>query len=192
MTDVGMRDWLSKALWPLSSWVLAIGAVLALTGLAAPSSSAGSQFERFDRSGIEFEYPSRWFVTVRPLSNGVNPRYRFAVSTVRVRRTGADSGPCLPGIAQQLPDDAVLVYLREALGADRARSLRRMPPRPRGFRLPTRTDRSLCGFGPGGRWVPFKDAGRAFYLGVYVGSGAPASSVRLLGRMLDGMEIRPT
>lgn len=192
MTDVGMRSWLSKTRWLLCSSILAIGAVLGPAGLAASSSSAGSQLERFDQSGIEFDYPSRWFVTVRPLSNAVNPKYRFAVSTVKVRRTGADTGPCLPGIAQQLPDGAVLAYLREALGADRARSLPRMQPRPRSFRLPTRTDRSLCGFGRGGRWVPFKDAGRAFYLGVYVGSRASASSIRMLRRMLDGMEIRPT
>ena len=65
-----------------------------------------------------------------------------------------------------------------------------MPRRPRSFRLPA-ADSSLCGFGPGGRWIPFKDGGRAFYLGVYVGSLAPESSSRALARLLDRMRIVP-
>jgi hypothetical protein len=49
---------------------------------------------------------------------------------------------------------------------------------------------SLCGFGPGG-WVPFRAAGRAFYLGVYVGPRAAANRTRTLRRLLDGMRIEP-
>lgn len=159
--------------------------------LVASPSSAGAKHARFERYGIAFEYPSKWFVTTRPLSNGVNPVYRFAVSTVPVRRTPADSGPCLPGIARQLPPDAVLAYLREALGRDRVLSLPRMPRRPRGFRLPTQADTGLCGWERGGLWVPFKDAGGAFYLGVYVGPKASAPTRRALKRLLDGMRIDP-
>lgn len=178
------RRWLRSRGWALSL-------VLALAVLIAASSTGAAELKRFDRAGIAFEHPSSWFVTTRPLSNGTNPRYRFAVSTVRVRRTTRDVGPCLPGIARQLPPDAVLAYLREALGADRARSLPRMPPRPRTFRLPTRADSYLCGFAGRTRWVPFKQAGRAFYLGVYVGPRAPASTKRALKRLLDRMQIEP-
>jgi hypothetical protein len=159
--------------------------------LAASPSSAGENHARVERYRIAFEYPSTWFVTTRPLSNGLNPVYRFTVSTVPVRRTPADDGPCLPGIARQLPPNAVLAYLREALGADRVLSLQRMPRRPRGFRLPTQADTGLCGWERGGRWVPFKDAGRAFYLGLYVGPNASASKRRALKRLLDGMRIEP-
>jgi hypothetical protein len=156
---------------------------------AASPSSAGNGSARFDRHGIAFEYPSRWFVTTRPLSNGANPIYRFTVSTSPVRRTSADEGPCLPGVARQLRRTAVLAYLREALGADRALSLPRLPRRPRSFRLPTSADRSLCGFDRGSRWVPFKEAGRAFYLGVYVGPKATMTARRALQSLLDGMQI---
>jgi hypothetical protein len=170
--------------WALSSF-------LGLVVVMASPSSAATEFKRFDRSGIAFDYPSGWFVTTRPLSNGVNPVYRFAVSTVRVRRTNQDIGPCLPGIARQLPLGAVLAFLREAVGADRTRSLPRMRPRPRGFRLPTPTDSYLCGFTGRTRWLPFKQAGRAFYLGIYVGPRAPESTKRSLKQLLDHMQIQP-
>ena len=159
--------------------------------LVAATPAAGSAADRFDRHGISFTFPSGWSLTTRPLSNGVNPTYRFAVGTAPVRRTPRDDGPCLPGVARQVSRSDVLAYLREAVGADRARSLPRMPRRPRTFRLPTSADTSLCGFGPGGRWIPFKDAGRAFYLGIYVGPHAPEGSSRALGRLLDRMRIDP-
>jgi hypothetical protein len=166
--------------------------VIVIVGMvvtAASPSSAGTGPDRFDRYGIAFEYPSRWFVATKPLSNGANPIYRFTVSSSPVRRTSADEGPCLPGVARQLRQTAVLAYLREALGADRALSLPRLPRRPRTFRLPTRADRSLCGFDRGSRWVPFKDAGRAFYLGIYVGPNATVTTRRALQSLLDGMLI---
>jgi hypothetical protein len=146
---------------------------------------------RFDANGIGFDYPSRWFVTVRPLSPATNPAYRFAVSSAPVRRTAADEGPCLPGVARQLPPDAVLAYLREALGADRTRALPRMPQRPARFPLPPPTGGGLCGFEQGGgRWYPFKNGDRAFYLGIHVGPEASTASRRALKGLLDGMEIR--
>ena len=128
-------------------------------------------------------------MTTAPLSNGINPAYRVAVSTVPISRTPEDLGPCLAGIAKQLPANGVLVYVREALGADRRSSLPRMPPRPRSFRLPTLADRSLPCFGRGGRWVPFRSSGRAFYLGLYVGPQVPQASIRALRRLLDGLRI---
>lgn len=111
----------------------------------------------------------------------------------REHRSGTAHGrgprPCLPGIAKQLPENAVLAYLREALGTDRIASLPRMQPRPRSFRLPNRTDNSLPCFGQGGRWVPFRASRRAFYLGLYIGPKASPASVRELGRLVDGIRI---
>jgi hypothetical protein len=130
-------------------------------------------------------------VTTMALSDGVNPTYRFAVSTVPVRRTPTDSGPCLAGIAEQLPRTGVLAYLREVLGVDRKASLPNMQPRPRLFRLPSRADKSLPCFGRGGRWVPFRTGGRAFYLGLYVGPRASSASIQALGKLLNGMQIKP-
>ena len=161
---------------------------VALAAKAAGATGATS-LRRFDHNGIAFQYPRSWFLTTRALSNGINPTYRFAVSSVPVQRTAEDLGPCLSGVAKQLPDDAVLAYLREALGADRRASLPRMQPRPQGFRLPNRTDNSLPCFGHGGRWVPFRESGRAFYLGLYIGPKASPASARALGRILNDIRI---
>jgi hypothetical protein len=162
---------------------------------ARPRSARGverfNSTRRFDRNGIRLAYPRTWSLTVEPLSPVGNPVYRFAVSSVPVQQTAADEGPCLPGIARQLPPDAVVAYVREALGADRARSLPRLPSRPASFPLPRGRGGGLCGFERGaGAWLPFKDAGRAFYLGVHVGPQASAASRRALRELLDGMEIR--
>ena len=162
---------------------------VALAAKAATASSTGGRsLRRFDRNGISFQYPRSWFVTTEPLSNGVDPTYRFTVSTHPVRRTADDLGPCLPGIGRQLPDDAVLAYVREALSG-RATSLARMQRRPRSFHL-TQVDQGLCGF-PRGRWIPFKSGGRAFYLGLYVGKRAPQARAEALARLVDGMRIEP-
>jgi hypothetical protein len=158
------------------------------------SQQAGlGELKRFDRYGITFEYPGSWFVTTQPISAARDPVYRFTVSTVRVRRTPADRGPCTPGIAKQLPPNGVLAYLRERLRRrDVAIELSRMTPRPRSFPLPTASSTALCGWARRGLWTPFKADGRAFYLGVYVGPKAPAATQRALKRMLDGMRIDPT
>jgi hypothetical protein len=151
-----------------------------------------AELKRFHGYGITFEYPESWFVTTRPISHAVNPAYRFTVSTVPVRRTRADSGPCTPGIAKQLPPEGVLAYLREGLGPlDRDRALPRMPTRPRSFPLPDASSTALCGWSRRGLWIPFKTKGRAFYLGVYVGPKATATARHALRRMLDGMRFDP-
>ena len=169
----------------VAAMVVAAGALVA----AASAPAAAPPTSRFSDEGVSFRYPSRWVVTTEPLSNDVNPLYRFAVSPTPIRRTPEDLGPCLAGVARQLSPDSVLVYLREALGADRRSSLPRMQPRPRSFRLPTRMDQSLPCFGRGGRWVPFRTGGRAFYLGVWVGRDAPAARVGAVRRLLDGLRI---
>jgi len=165
--------------------------VLVAIGLLAASTSVAAPSERFERHRIVLRYPDAWFVTTKPLSNGVNPTYRFTLSTVRVRRTAKDLGPCLPGVASQIPSDGVLAFVREAVGADRAASIARMQPRPPHFRLPTRTDNELCGFARRGRWIPFRESGRALYLGIYVGPEATTSTTHALQRALDRMRIDP-
>ena len=171
-------------------WAFAVSgtAIIVLASTHGASTHAATG-QRFEQNGITFDYPSSWIVSTAPLSNATNPRYRFAVGTHRVRRTLRNLGPCLPGIASQLPPTAVLAFLREALGADRRRSLPRMDPRPTHFRLPRRSDTALCGFGRGARWIPFKANGRAFYLAIYTGPKASASNRRALGRLLDDMRI---
>ena len=93
------------------------------SSLAVSPSRAGTELERFDHVGISFKYPSTWFVTTNPLSNGSDPDYRFAASTVPVKRTSDDEGPCLRGIGRQLAQNGALVFLREYRGASRRRAL---------------------------------------------------------------------
>lgn len=158
--------------------------------VVGPAGAAG-QLEHYDRLGISFEYPSSWFVTSEPLSNGSNPDYRFAASTVPVRRTRHDVGPCLRGINRQLPRNAALVFVREYRGASRRAALPRLGPLPRRLRL-TPGSVMYCMYRPArGTWVSFREAGRAFTLGVHLGPKATKATERELRRLIASLEIRP-
>lgn len=151
---------------------------------------AVSAVERYDRLGISFEYASSWFVTTEPLSNGSDPDYRFGASTVPVRRTRHDVGPCLRGIGRQLPLNAALVFVREYRGASRRRALPRLEPLPRRLRL-TPGSVMYCLHRPArGAWVNFREAGRAFVLGVHLGLKATKTTERQLRRLVASLEIR--
>jgi len=164
--------------------VVAIGA---LASFPAPSAWAGAAgTSRFSNRGISFAYPSSWYVTTRPLSNGVEPIYRFAVGNFRFHRTPRDVGPCLEGIARQRTAGGVLAFMREATGADARRS--RVAPRPAAFRLPTPSDRAAC-LGPGSSQVAFRQGGRVFYLWISVAPKAPAVARTQLAQLLDSMKI---
>jgi hypothetical protein len=171
----------------------AFGAVAWAVLLAAVpvTSEARPGLERFDHFGISFEHPSDWFVTTERLSNGWDPDYRFAASTVPVQRTRQDVGPCLRGIDRQLPRDAALVFLREARTGIGPRQLRRLGPLP--TRLPLTPDAVMyCMQRPAlGAWVHFRAAGRAFVLGVHLGPRATKETQRELRRLVASIEIRP-
>jgi hypothetical protein len=188
---------LSASLGPLLTWNPPVPGRLVRNGtggllfavLALIVSSfvlAGGGERHFDSKGISFDYPASWYVTTRPLSNGLQPIYRFAVANFRVHRTGRDSGPCLAGIARQRRQDGVLAFSREATGADA--KLSRFPPRPQSFSLPKQSDQSGC-LGRGTATVVFRDSGRAFYLWISVGPKATNGDRRALKRLLEGMTI---
>jgi hypothetical protein len=128
---------------------------------------------------------------LEPLSNGANPDYRFAASTVPVKRTRHDVGPCLRGIDRQLPRNAALVFLREYRGASRRAALPRLDPMPRRLRL-TPGSIMYCLHRPArGAWVNFREAGRAFVLGVHLGPRATKATEHELRRLVASLEIRP-
>jgi hypothetical protein len=171
--------------------MLAGAMIVAVVLVTAPAPTpAGTGLERFDRLGISFEYPSSWFVTTERLSDGWDPDYRFAASTVRVKRTRHDKGPCLPGIGRQLPPTAALVFLREYRGASRRRALPRLGPLPRRVRLTP--DGVVCGLRrpARGAWIGFRESGRAFILGLHVGPRASKATDRELRRLVASLEIR--
>jgi hypothetical protein len=165
------------------------GAVLALAVFATPG-PATRVLERFDRLGISFEYPSSWFVTSEPLSNGADPDYRFAASTAPVRRTRQDVGPCLRGIRRQLTPKGALVFVREYRSSLR-RVLPRLDPMPRRLLL-TPDAVMTCMRRPAlGAWVHFRASGRAFVLGVHAGPRATKATERELRRLVASIEVRP-
>ena len=178
--------------------VLVVVVAAALTGastIAAADPSLRLDRMRFDRDGIRFAYPASWFVTRRPLNDGLDGEYVFTVSTHPVRRTARDQGACLWGIARQLPKDDVLAFLVEANEVERRSLVREFDPRPRTFPRPSRTTGAVCGFpragGGRGAWIPFQSKGRAFTLAIQIGPWASRASVEALQRMLDGMQIAP-
>jgi hypothetical protein len=168
--------------------VLAFVIVVFLVGAASATRTAG--LERFERKGISFAYPGDWFVTAKPLSNGWDPDYRFAVATWPVHRTSRDRGPCLAGIAKQRPANGALAFLREYVGASRKRALPRLPPRPKHFRLPTQRDGDYGCLGKGSLAHYFRDSGRALILWISIGPKATAETRLALKEIVASLEIR--
>jgi len=164
---------------------LALVAVLCgLLGASAQATSEGTR--RFSNWGISFVYPTSWYVTTEPLSNGIEPAYRFAAGNFRFHRTARDLGPCLEGIAKQRTDLGVLAFMREALGADARRT--RAPPRPKRFRLPRATDQAAC-LGPGSSQVVFREAGRILYLWISIAPKASPVARAQLSALLASIRI---
>jgi hypothetical protein len=159
--------------------------VLTSVGAVSAQANAASK-DRFSNRGISFAYPPSWYATTKPLSNGIEPVYRFAVGSFRFHRTARDIGPCLQGIASQRPKTGVLAFMREALGADARRA--RAGPRPYVFRLPRSSDQAAC-LGPGSTEVIFRAAGRIFYLWVSVAPKASALARAQLRLLLNSMKI---
>jgi hypothetical protein len=157
--------------------------------LSGSVSEASGSLRVFSNRGISFAYPSSWHATTKPLSNATEPVYRFAVGNFRFHRTPRDIGPCLSGIAKERPENGVLAFMREALGADRRRSLPRTPSRPRHISLPRRSDQAWC-LGHGTREIVFHTAGRVFYLGMSVGPMASRADKRRLRTLLNAMRIK--
>jgi hypothetical protein len=157
--------------------------------LGGSLSEASGSLRVFSNRGISFVYPSAWHATTKPLSNATEPIYRFAVGNFRFHRTRRDIGPCLSGIAKQRPRNGVLAFMREALGADRRRSLPRTPARPKDIALPRRSEQAWC-LGRGTREIAFHEAGRVFYLAISVGPTASRADKRRLHAMLNAMRIR--
>jgi hypothetical protein len=112
---------------------------MTIAAVQAAACTAARQ-HAFSSHGISFAYPAAWHATSRPLSNGAEPVYRFAVGNFRFHRTSRDLGPCLQGIAKQRPKSGVLAFMREALGADARRA--RSTARPKDILLPRRSDQA--------------------------------------------------
>lgn len=166
-----------------------IALALTIVALLSGVGGATASLRVFSSHGISFAYPSGWHATRKPLSNGIEPVYRFAVGNFRFHRTSRDTGPCLSGIAKERPRNGVFAFMREALGADRRRSLPRTPSRPKHFSLPRRSDDAWC-LGPRSGQSVFHAKGRVFYLGTSIGPTASRADKRRLRALLNAMTIK--
>jgi hypothetical protein len=169
----------------LTGATLLSAAALVMATCVFAQSGVG-ETERFSSDGITFTCPSSWYVTTRPLSNGLEPIYRFAVGNFRFHRTKRDIGPCLQGISEQRPGTGVLAFMREAIGADARRA--HVGARPKAFRLPSPTEQAAC-LGPGSTQFTFSQAGRVFYLWLSISPKAPPAARAEIRRLLDSMRI---
>jgi hypothetical protein len=148
--------------------------------------SANAGLPGFERHGIEVRYPDSWHLSPRPMSNLLNPTFRFTVATFVPERHRGDEGPCLAGLARQRGAKGAYVYLLEDLDAERY--LRRFPPRTARFRLPVAGEVASCD-GRWSRWIPFRTSGRGFYLGVSIGPEASARTRTQLRHVLASLTI---
>jgi hypothetical protein len=139
-----------------------VALLLAALVLAAPARAA----DRYERPavGLSVDVPAGWTVVRRPLTACTDPVQRLAL-----RGRGA------------------LVLLVERRDPE---PLSAYPPRPERFSLPGRADWIPCCAPRSGKgWMlPFRDAGRAFYVYVYL--GAPGTRAEALPT-LDSLRVRP-
>jgi hypothetical protein len=138
------------------------------------------------RPSVAFRYPSNWQVTTRRLDDVLDPHTIVAVANYKLRPGLRDE--CDGTHARGRPSDGVFVLVKEVL--DRAslrRSLPRLHPKPRHFRLPT-SGGAGC-LAPPSVAYQFRVAERAFYVWISVGPKASAKTRAALTSLLDGMRV---
>jgi len=166
---------------------MTLAAALSVSGLAF----GASREARFTRDRVTFHAPTGWHLTFGRINGVVDPVTVFTVSTFRLRSARVSSGLCAAALQRAWrPDGAYVQLAEERDGASRKLMLRRVPPRPKHFRLNAQGGGGLCTPPDSGELV-FQEKERAFY--VYYGFGPKASSkVRAAAAaLLDGMRIAP-
>ena len=175
------------------------GLAIALVASAAASTPApsrhtaravidGRSIARRFPSGpsIAVRYPANWHLTTRRLDNVLDPHTLFAIGNYRLRRGPVDN--CDGTRARGRPAGGAFVLVKEVLdGASLHRSLPRLSPRPKRFRLPTEGEAG-CLPAPSVAYQ-FRVAKRAFYVWISVGRRASPQTRAALRRVLDRMWI---
>jgi hypothetical protein len=171
------------------------GTVRALViGLAIGAASASLAHGAGDgvpttRAGIWFRVPNGWQLTTRRINGVVDPVTVFTVSTFKVPRRPLSSGICSRALQQAWRESSAYVQLTEERdGASRMAMLRRVPERPRHFKLDAKGSGGLC-TPPDSGQLSFHQRGRAFF--VFYGFGIKASPATRAAAvsLLDTMRI---
>jgi hypothetical protein len=141
------------------------------------------------RYSVSFVLPSAWHVTFVRVNGVADPVTLFTATTFPLNPRPASTGLCSKALQHAWRPDGAYVQLTEELdGASRKVMLRRVPQRPRHFKLNARGAGGLCTPANSGELV-FKQGGRAFY--VFYGFGKKASGATRLAAatLLDSLRI---
>lgn len=198
---------MSRGRWAFVAIAIGIAAAVAVA-VAAPGDGqepTGAPDQGQHRTGASYrdqasrfgiEIPAGWR-RAREVVDGkvINPREILVVSTFPLDFSGEPCGPFYDHVLGDLGRRQGFVSLQERFVRS-VTQLQNYPRRPERFRLPVRT-REPRGCGRNHErtlvrdwWIPFRDAGRAFYAQVAIGLGAPDQVRRDAIRLLDSLHFK--
>ena len=171
--------------------VRTIALVLVFCAAGASVADGAGSIRRFNRGGISIVVPAGWNLVLRRVNGVFDPVTVFTVSTFQLRsRSATASGGICSRVLQRVwrPDGAYVQLAEERDGASRRRMLRRVPQRPKHFRLDAKGGGGLC-TPPDSGEVVFQEKGRAFYVFYGFGRSASRGTRAAAVKMLDKMQI---
>jgi hypothetical protein len=173
-------------------WLITLALAAAVgPAVARASAASASRPTQLTRYGVTFNVPKGWQLTVGRVNGVLDPVTVFTLSTFRLHPTRTSSGICSRALQRAWrPDGAYVQLAEERDGASRKQMLRRVPPRPRHFRLNARGGGGLC-TPPNSGEIAFKQGGRAFYIFYGIGRRASPTTRAQARALLDGLGIAP-
>jgi hypothetical protein len=138
--------------------------------------------------------PGRWHVTYERVNGVGDPVTLFTASTFPLRVRPADqvgaTGLCSKALRRAWRAEGAYVQLAEERdGASRKLMLRRVPKRPRHFKLTASGWGGLC-TPPGSGEILFQERGRAFYVFYGIGAKASRTTHAETTALLDSLRIK--
>ena len=144
---------------------------------------------------ISVVVPGRWQMTYERVNGVGDPMTLFTASTFPVRVTQADqagaTGICSKALRRAWrPGGAYVQLAEERDGVSRKLMLRRVPRRPRHFKLTASGWGGLC-TPPDSGEILFQEGGRAFYVFYGIGAKASRATHAEAAALLDSLRISP-
>ena len=139
--------------------------------------------------------PGRWHVTYERVNGVGDPVTLFTASTYPLRVWPADQAGAMGVCSKALqrawrPEGAYVQLAEERDGASRRLMLRRVPKRPRHFKLTASGWGGLC-TPPNSGEIRFQEGGRAFNVFYGIGAKASRATHAEAAALLDSLRIAP-